>query len=64
MAGHAGTVTTERFYLVIRKDVVDRARAASEASREGHFVARLLHAAAESDDNAEAPCLSALRKQL
>jgi integrase len=40
LAGHAGIETTERFYLTVRKDVVDRARAASEASRKGHSVAR------------------------
>ena len=33
LAGHAGIETTERFYLAVRKDVLDRARAASEASR-------------------------------
>ena len=48
LAGHAGIETTERFYLAVRKDVVDRARAASEASRQGHSVARLLRALAES----------------
>ena len=40
LAGHAGIETTERFYLAVRKDVVDRARAASEASRRGNSVAR------------------------
>jgi len=59
LAGHAGIDTTERFYLAIRKDVVDRARAASEASRKGHSVARLLRAPAESDKNDELPCASA-----
>jgi integrase len=38
LAGHAGIETTERFYLAVRKDAVDRARAASEASRKGHSV--------------------------
>ena len=42
LAGHAGIETTERFYLAVRKDVVDRARAASGASRRGHSVARVL----------------------
>ena len=32
--------TTERFHLAVRKDVVDRARPASEASRKGNSVAR------------------------
>jgi len=61
LAGHAGIDTTERFYLAIRKDVVDRARAASEASRKGHSVARLLRVPAESDKNEELPCASALQ---
>jgi integrase len=42
LAGHASIETTERFYLAVRKDVLDRARAASEASGKGLFVARLL----------------------
>jgi len=49
LAGHAGIETTERFYLAVRKDVLDRARVASEASRRGQSVARLLRAASESD---------------
>ena len=40
LAGHASIETTERFYLAVRTDVVDRARAASEVSRKGHLVAR------------------------
>jgi integrase len=50
LAGHAGIETTERFYLAVRKDVLDRARAASEASRKDQSVARLLRAASESDE--------------
>lgn len=61
LAGHAGIETTERFYLAVRKDVVDRARAASEASREGHFVARLLRTPWESDGTEKPPCATALR---
>jgi integrase len=60
-AGHAGIETTERFYLAVRKDVVDRARAASEASRNGHSVARLLRAPGESDKNEKLPCASVLQ---
>ena len=60
LAGHASIETTERFYLAVRKNVVDRARAASEASREGHSVTRLLRAPDESDDTAKLPCVSAL----
>jgi integrase len=60
LAGHASIETTERFYLAVRTDVVDRARAASEASRKGYSVARLLRASGESDKNEELPCASAL----
>jgi integrase len=63
LAGHASIETTDRFYLAVRKDVVDRARTASEASREGHSVARLLRAPAESDKIGEPPCVSALRTE-
>jgi len=61
LAGHAGIETTDRFYLAVRKDVVDRARTASEASRKGDSVARLLRAPAESDKNEKPPCVSALQ---
>ena len=63
LAGHAGIETTDRFYLAVRKDVVDRARAASEASRNGHFVARLLRAPCESDKIGKPPCVSALQTE-
>ena len=49
LAGHASIETTERFYLAVRSDVIDRARVASEALRKGQSVARLLRAASESD---------------
>jgi integrase len=61
LAGHAGIDTTERFYLAVRKDVVDRARAASDASCKGRSVARLLRAPVESDEAGESPCVSALQ---
>jgi integrase len=59
LAGHASIETTDRFYLAVRKDVVDRARAACETSREDHSVARLLRAPDESDETAKLPCVSA-----
>jgi integrase len=62
LAGHASIETTERFYLAVRTDVVDRARAASEVSCKDHFVARLLRAPGESDKIEELPCVSALQK--
>ncbi len=61
LAGHASIETTERFYLAVRRDVMDRVRAASEASREGHFVARLLRAPVESDAIGKLPRVSALQ---
>jgi integrase len=63
LAGHAGIETTDRFYLAVRKDVVDRARTASEASRQGHSVARLLRASCESDEIGKTPCVSALQTE-
>ena len=59
LAGHAGIETTERFYLAVRTDVVDRARAASEASRKGQAVARLLRAPSELQTLEESTCVSA-----
>jgi hypothetical protein len=49
LAGHAKIETTERFYLAVRRDVVDRARAASDASRKGNSVAHLLRAPLEDE---------------
>jgi len=63
LAGHASIETTERFYLAVRKDIVDRARAASEASRKGHFAARLLRASAESDKIEKLGCASTLQTE-
>ena len=53
LAGHASIETTERFYLAVRKDVLDRARAASEASGKDQSVARLLRASEKSSEDAE-----------
>jgi integrase len=61
LAGHAGIETTDRFYLAVRKDVVDRARAASEASRKGDSVAHLLRARCESDRTKKPPRVSDLQ---
>ena len=44
MAGHASFETTRRFYLAVRKDLVDRTRKASTEALKGIFVARLLRA--------------------
>jgi len=55
LAGHASIETTGRFYLAVRKDVLDRARAASETSHKGEFVARLLRASSKSFEDAKNP---------
>jgi len=60
LAGHSQIQTTERFYLAVRKDVLDRARAASETSRKGDSVAHLLRAPDESNETEKLPCVSAL----
>ena len=64
LAGHASIETTERFYLAVRKDVLDRARAASEASRKGQSVARLLRAPYESDEDPITLSVNALQSKL
>jgi len=64
LAGHAGIETTERFYLAVRTDVVDRARAASEASREGESVARLLRTASESGTHPITLSVNAVQNRL
>jgi len=60
LAGHSQLETTERFYLAVRKDVLDRARTASETSRKGDSVAHLLRAPDESNEEGKLPCVSAL----
>ena len=64
LAGHANIETTERFYLAVRKEMLDRARAASEASRKGRSVARLLCAPFESDKTPTTLSVNALQSQL
>ena len=64
LAGHASIETTERFYLAVRKDVLDRARAASEASRRGQSVARVLRAASESDAHPITLSVNAVQNEL
>lgn len=59
LAGHAKIETTERFYLAVRQDVLDRARLASEASRKGDFVAHLLRAPSEDGKERRLPNTSA-----
>jgi integrase len=63
LAGHAGIETTDRFYLAVRKDVVDRARVACEASRKGDSVAHLLRASGEPDGIGKPPRVNALRTE-
>ena len=64
LAGHASIETTERFYLAVRRDVLYRARAASEASRKGQSVARLLRAPSESDRHPITLSVNALQSEL
>jgi len=61
LAGHAKIETTERFYLAVRRDVVDRARMASEASRKGDSVAHLLRAPSEDRKREGLQSISALK---
>jgi len=61
LAGHAKIETTERFYLAVRRDVVDRARVASEASRKGNSVAHLLRAPSEDGKREGLQSVSALK---
>jgi integrase len=63
LAGHASIETTDRFYLAVRKDVVDPARAASEASRKGESVARLLRAPCAPDKIGKLSRVSALQTE-
>jgi len=51
LAGHADFQTTHRFYLAIRDDVLDRARAASTAAMGSNFGARLARATTKGDEN-------------
>ena len=64
LAGHASIKTTERLYLAVRKDILDRGRAASEASRKGQSVARLLRAAPESKTDPITLSVNALQSEL
>ncbi len=47
MAGHASFETTRRFYLAVRKDLLNRARKASSAALKFIFVAKLLQRGTE-----------------
>ncbi len=42
MAGHANFETTQRFYLAVRDDLLERARQASSKTMAGIYVANLL----------------------
>ena len=44
MAGHASFETTRRFYLAVRKDIMERAREASAKAMKGISVAHALRA--------------------
>jgi len=42
LAGHAEFETTHQFYLAVREDLLQQARAASAEAMNGNFVAHLL----------------------
>ena len=44
MAGHSSFDTTRKFYLAVRKDLIERARAASSDAMNDILVARWLRA--------------------
>jgi integrase len=44
LAGHASFETTRRFYMAVRKDIIERARKASAKALQGIFVAQALRA--------------------
>ena len=44
MAGHASFETTRRFYMAVRKDIIERARKASAKALDGIFIAQALRA--------------------
>ena len=48
MAGHSSFETTRKFYLAVRKDIIDRARQASTESLKSISVAHLLRAPSEA----------------
>jgi integrase len=47
LAGHASFETTRRFYMAVRKDIIERARKASAEALQGIFVAHALRAPVE-----------------
>jgi len=44
LAGHAKFETTRQFYIAVREDLLERARAVTAEAMNGDFVAHLLHA--------------------
>jgi len=42
LAGHTSFETTRRFYMAVRKDIIERARKASAEALQGIFVAQAL----------------------
>jgi len=51
IAGHSKFETTRAFYLAVRDDLLDRAKAASQASFDENFVAHLLRAPLEGQES-------------
>ena len=48
LAGHSSFETTRKFYLVVRKDIINRASKASTESLKSISVAHLLRATSEA----------------
>ena len=59
LAGHAEFETTRRFYLAVRKDLLQRARLASAEALGRDFVAHLLRTNSEAQNKKRPPSLSA-----
>ncbi len=58
MAGHSSFETTHRFYLAVRNDILDRARAASSQSLDAISVANLLQINPEDHNEESLPSVS------
>ena len=58
MAGHSCFETTRKFYLAVRKDLIERARAASTEAMKEIFIAKSLQEPFSSDNLESAPIAS------
>jgi integrase len=58
LAGHASFETTRRFYLGVRRDLLDRARLASVAAMESTFGTHMAHTPFEATERKKPPIVS------